>query len=77
MEGAWGGSSLEGLGDFFLPLSLTTYNLLKNITMSERSKRNRRERELKQEKQAKRVVIWIAAVLILLAIASIIVFTTI
>lgn len=41
--------------------------------MSERSKQNRRKRELKQEKQAKRVIVWIAAVLILLAIATIIV----
>lgn len=43
--------------------------------MSERSKLNRKAREQKQEKQAKRVIFWIGAVLILLAIAYVIVVT--
>lgn len=44
--------------------------------MSEKSKLNRKEREAKQEKQAKRVVFWIGAILILLAIAYVIVVTS-
>ena len=43
--------------------------------MSERSKLNRKAREQKQEKQEKRVIFWIGAVLILLAIAYVIVAT--
>ena len=43
--------------------------------MSERSKLNRKVREQKHEKQAKRIIFWIGAVLILLAIAYVIVAT--
>ena len=43
--------------------------------MSERSKLNRKVREQTQEKQAKRIIFWIGAVLILLAIAYVIVAT--
>ncbi len=41
--------------------------------MSERSKVNRKERELKQEKQAKRVITWLAVVLIALSVLTIII----
>ena len=43
--------------------------------MSARSKLNRKVRAQKQEKQAKRIIFWIGAVLILLAIAYVIVAT--
>lgn len=43
--------------------------------MSERSKLNRKVRAQKQEKQGKRIIFWIGAVLILLAIAYVIVAT--
>ncbi|BBA29301.1 hypothetical protein [Prevotella melaninogenica] len=41
--------------------------------MSERSKVNRKERELKQEKQAKRVITWLAVILITLSVLTIII----
>ncbi len=41
--------------------------------MSERSKVNRKERELKQEKQAKRVITWLAVILIALSVLTIII----
>ena len=41
--------------------------------MSERSKINRKERELKQEKQAKRVITWLAVVLIALSVLTIVI----
>ena len=41
--------------------------------MSERSKGNRKERELKQEKQAKRVITWLAVVLIALSVLTIVI----
>ncbi|WP_313980008.1 hypothetical protein [Prevotella sp.] len=41
--------------------------------MSERSKVNRKERELKQEKQAKRVITWLAVVLIALSVLTIVI----
>ncbi len=41
--------------------------------MSERSKVNRKERELKQEKQAKRVITWLAVILIALSVLTIVI----
>ena len=41
--------------------------------MSERSKVNRKKRELKQEKQAKRVITWLAVVLIALSVLTIVI----
>ena len=41
--------------------------------MSERSKVNRKESELKQEKQAKRVITWLAVVLIALSVLTIVI----
>ena len=41
--------------------------------MSERSKVNRKERGLKQEKQAKRVITWLAVVLIALSVLTIVI----
>ena len=63
---------LRNLGRF-IPLLIMIYNLLNNITMSERSKVNRRERELKQEKQANRVVAWLAVILVALGVLTIII----
>ena len=45
--------------------------------MSERSKVNRKERELKQEKQAKRVITWLAVVLIALSVLTIVIASSI
>lgn len=52
-------------------------NLFKdNATMSEKSKLNRAKKAARQEKDAKKVINWIFAVLIILAIAFLVAFMT-
>ncbi|WP_314697581.1 hypothetical protein [uncultured Prevotella sp.] len=41
--------------------------------MSERSKIHRKEREIKQEKQAKRVIAWLAVILIALSVLTLVI----